>query len=76
MKIGTDRFAQRQNSSGIRVAMMPIAQSFDRRLNDILRRREIRLADPKVDHIHATSRQYPSAAQNGKRIFFTDSIEI
>jgi hypothetical protein len=56
--------------------MMPIAQSFDRRLNDILRRREIRLADPKVDHIHATSRQNPSAAQNGKRIFFTDSIEI
>jgi hypothetical protein len=56
--------------------MMPIAQSFDRRLNDILRRRKIRLADPKVDNIHATSRQNPSAAQNGKRIFFTNSIEI
>ena len=76
VQIRTDRFAQRQNSSRIRVAMMPIAQSLDRRFNDIFRRRKIWLTNPKVDHIHATSGQNSSAAQDGKRIFFTNSIEI
>jgi hypothetical protein len=56
--------------------MMPIAQGFNRRFNDIFRRREIRLTDPKVDDIHATRGQNPRPAQDGKRIFFTNSIEI
>jgi len=50
-KVGGDRLAQRQDAVGGGIAVLAVAKGFDRRLDDMGRRREIGLADAEVDDV-------------------------
>ena len=52
-EIGGDRLAQRQDADRRRIAVMAVAQRLDRRLDDEIRRAEIRLADAEIDDVAA-----------------------
>ena len=75
MKVGGDRFAQRQNANRGCVAVVAIAQSLDRRLDNEIRRPEVRLAYPEIDDIAALGREFGRARQHGKSVLFANTVE-
>ena len=59
-----DRLAQRQDALGRRIAVMPVAQSLDGRLDNVARRLEVRLADAEIDDRLALPLQVCGARQH------------
>ncbi len=58
-----------------RVAMVAVAQRLHRRLDDVLRRAEIGLADAEVDNVAALGRKLGGACQDGERVLLADPVE-
>src|SRR5271155_2371936 len=54
---------------------MSVAQRLDGRLDNEIRRAEIRLADAEIDDVAALSGELRSARKHGKCVLFTDAIE-
>ncbi len=75
MHVGGDRLAQRLDADGGRVAVMAVAQGLDRGLDDVGRRREIRLADAEVDDIAALGRKLGGARKHGEGVLLADAVE-
>ena len=75
MQVSSHRLTQRENTCGGRIAMVPVPQRLNRRLNNILGRAEIGLADAKIDDVLALALQFRGASENGKGIFFSNSGE-
>src|SRR5262249_38307999 len=70
-----DSLAERRNAGRGRIAVMAVAQRLDRRLDDELRRAEVRLADAEIDDVAALRRQRIGAGQHGERVFLADAVE-
>ena len=75
VQIGGHGLAQRQDAVGRRVAVVAVAQGLHRRLDDMLRRREIRLADAEIDDVLALPLQFGGARQHGEGVFLADAGE-
>ena len=52
VQVAGHRLAQGADAGGVGIAVLPIAQRLDRRLDDVFRRREVRLADAQVERYH------------------------
>ena len=59
-----DRFAQGQDAVGRRVSVMAVGERLLGRLDDVLWRAEIRLADSQIDHPAASARKFLGAPEN------------
>ena len=55
--------------------MVAVAQRLDRRLDDMRRRFEIRLADPQIDDVLAFCRKCGRPRQHGEGVFLADAVE-
>ena len=75
VQIGGDRLAQRQNADRGRIAVLAVAQRLDRRLDNEIRRAEIRLADTEIDDVAALCRKLRGARENGEGVLLADTIE-
>ena len=62
-----DRLAQGQDAGRRRIAVMAVAQRLDGGLDDVRRRREIRLADAEIDDVAARGRPARSRARAPRR---------
>src|SRR5271170_6796542 len=54
---------------------MAVAQRFDRRLDDEIRRAEVGLADAEIDDVAAGGDKMHGARQHGKGVLFADAVE-
>ena len=73
--VGGDRLAQFLDAGRRRVAVVAVAQRLHRRLDDVLGRAEIGLADAEVDDVAAGSRQLGGAGENRERVLLADPVE-
>ena len=55
--------------------MVAVAQRLDRRLDNVLRRAEVRLADAEIDDVLAGCRKRGGAGKHGEGIFLADAVE-
>ena len=55
--------------------MVAIAQRFDCRFDNVIRRWKIWLSDTQIDHIHAAGRQFRCACKNCEGIFFANTAK-
>ena len=60
---------------GRRVAVMAVAQRLDRRLDDVLRRLEVGLADAEIDDVLALVRESGRPREHGEGIFLAETVE-
>ena len=75
VQVGGHRLAQRQDAVRRRVAVMAVAQRLDRRLDDVIGRAEIRLADAEIDDVAALRGERGGARQHGEGVLLADAIE-
>ena len=75
MEIGRDRLAQRQDAVCGRIAVMAVAQRLHRRLDDMIGRAEIRLADAEIDDVAALRGKARRAREHSERTLLADPIE-
>ena len=75
MQVGGDRLAQRQDAVRRGIAVMAVAQRLDRRLDDMLGRAEIRLADAEIDDIAALGGELGGAREHREGILLADPVE-
>ena len=54
---------------------MSVAERLHRGVDNMGRRREIRLSDPEIDDIAAFAGEFVGARQNGKRVLLADAAE-
>ena len=54
---------------------MPVAQRLHRRLDDMLGRAEVRLADAEIDDVAALRRELIGAREHGEGVLFADAVE-
>ena len=64
-----DRLAQRQDADRRRVAVMAVAQRLHRRLDDVVGRAEVGLADAEIDDVAALARQAAVARASTAKAF-------
>ena len=75
VQVGGDRLAQRRDAVRRRVAVMAVAQRLDRRLDDVLGRAEVGLADAEIDDVAALRGERIGARQHGEGVFLADAVE-
>ncbi len=66
--VGGHRLAQHLDAGRRRVAVMAVAERLHRRLDDVLGRAEIRLADAEVDDVATLAGELGGAGQHGKGV--------
>ena len=75
MEVGGDRLAQRRDPVRRRIAVLAVAQRLDRRLDDMRRGFEIRLADAEIDDIASLPREFGRARQHGEGVLVAETRE-
>ena len=75
MQVFRDRLAQGSEAGRVRIAMLAVAQRLDRRLDDVGRGFEIRLADAEIDDVAALSLQRRRLRQHGEGVLLADALE-
>src|SRR4029077_9092936 len=74
-KFRGNRFAQGEDADRGRVAVVAVAQRFDCRFDDKTGGMEICLADAEIDDVAPLRGKLHGPRQNGKRIFFADTVK-
>ena len=75
MQVLRHRLAQRRDPRRVGIAMLAVAQSFDRRLDDMGRRFEIGLADAEIDDVAPLALQFRRPRQHGEGVLLADALE-
>ena len=73
--VGGDRLAQRLDAGRRRVAVVAVAQRLHRRLDDMVGRAEIGLADAEVDDVLALGGKLGRPRQHGEGVLLADPVE-
>ncbi len=67
---------QREDALGRRVAVVTVPQRLDRRLDDVLRRLEVGLADSEIDDVAALTLKLAGARQHFECGFGPEPLQI
>src|SRR5690606_6544137 len=67
--------ARREKAGRRRIAVVPILQRLDRRLDDMAWRLEVRLADAEIDNVLACRGKRGGAGKHGEGVLFAQSVE-
>ena len=73
--VGGDRLAERLDAGRRRIAVMAVAERLDRRLDDVVGRAEIGLADAEIDDVAALRLQLGGAGEHGEGVLLADPVE-
>ena len=73
--VGGDRLAERLDAGRRRIAVMAVAERLDRRLDDVVGRAEVGLADAEIDDVAALRLKLGGARQHGKGVLLADAVE-
>ena len=76
LQIGRHRLAQRQDAVGRGVPVMAVAQRLHRRLDDVLGRLEVRLADAEIDDAAAFGLERGGAGEDFERGFCAQAGQV
>ena len=64
-----------RNADRRRIAVVPVAERLHRRLDDVLGRAEIGLADAEIDDVAALRGKRIGAGEHGEGVLFADAVE-
>ena len=75
MQVLRYRLAQGRDAGRVGIAVLAVAQSLDRRLDDMGRRFEIRLADAEIDDVAALPLQFGGLREHGEGVLLAHARE-
>ena len=75
MQVRRHRLAQGRDAGCVGIAVLAVAQRLDRRLDDMRRRFEIRLADAEIDDVAPLALQFGGLRQHGEGVLLADARE-